>query len=539
MVRNLYRVYLYAVCIILLVAATITTAVSLGLLLSTSPLRGPYGSPPDRSQVVQAEVAFVVVWLVTLLLGGLHYWLIRRDMATDPAANGGAVRSYFLNITQLLVVLIAIADAAAGIVAMGDPNNTPSNSFSVALATGGLFALLEWERRRTRATTSGAVALQRLHLYGAQLVIVFIATPFWLQAVQMSVLGVFVRAGSFNPCAYYYGNPDCGPDSFYTPRQIVAQWGAALFVAVCWIGYTAFSRSDRHSRLRQVTHLLAFGFALGFLLRGCQGIIEAALRQALGHPISTGDFANGAGATASALVFGLVVLLAYRWLYAREAADLPSGTPAAGLAQWALVGVIFAYPFWTGAVALLSDVVERVVPGGAHPLAENFAQAGALFLIGLPFVFVALQLASRTRQTGVTWPHRVFVLILLASGTIAAAAGLIITLQAFGSALLGAPPDDWQHTTRTGLVTLLVGGAMVAIFATLAIRNRYLAGRQEPKPTVPQSVSTVSADTRPIANSATSGLTSDALETILDALLAGTLTRDEAVARIRARETVR
>ncbi len=524
MVRNLYRVYLYAVCIILLITATITTGVSLAIWLSTTSLRGPYGSPPDRSQVVQAVVAFVVAWLVTLLLGGLHYWLIRRDMATDPTADGGAVRSYFLNVTQLLALLIAVGMAATGIAIAGQPYNTPIGSFSAAVAAGGLVALLQWERSRTRATTSWAIALERLHLYGAQLILVFIATPFWLQAVQYTVESAAARLGTFNPCGYYYAGGACTPGSYYPLRQLVAQWGAALFVAACWVGYTAISRSDRRSRLRQALHLLAFGFALSFVLRGSQGIFEAILRAVLGQPYSANESAYGAGQALGALVFGIVALLAYRWLYAREAADLPSGEPAAGLARQALVAVVFAFPFWLGAATLLSDAVERVVPGGVFTPPATFAQAGALLLTGLPFVFFTVRLGMRTRQTGVTWPHRVFVLVLLAGGTIATAAGLVITLQAFGSALLGAPPDGWQHTVRSGLVTLLVGGTVVAIFATLAARNRYLAGRQEPKPIAAQPVTFPDTGT---------------LEVILDALLAGNLSRDEAAARIRARDAIR
>jgi len=153
MVRNLYRIYLYAVCIALLIAATVVTAFSLGLLLTETPLQGPYSFSPPHSQIVQTVVAFAVVWRFTLLLGGLHYWLIRRDMATDPAAGGGAVRSYFLNVTQLLAVLTAIITAAIGISQLGNENSSLSSIFAVAISTAGLFALLEWERRRTRATT--------------------------------------------------------------------------------------------------------------------------------------------------------------------------------------------------------------------------------------------------------------------------------------------------------------------------------------------------------------------------------------------------
>lgn len=545
MARNLYRIYLYAVCIILLEIATAVTGVSLGMLLSSTPLRAIYGTPPDRAQLVQAIVALFVVWLVTLLLGGLHYWLIRRDMATDPEASGGAVRSFFLNVTQLLAALIAIGTATVGIAVLGDRYNSPIGYFSTALASGGLFALLQVERQRTPVTTRGALALQRLHLYGAQLGIVLIATPFWLQAASTTVLKVAASTGAFDPCGYYYAGSGCSPSTYYPLRQAVAQWIAALFIAGCWAGYTAFSRADRHSRLRQVTHLLAFGYGVVWVLRGVQGIFESLLRSALGSPASSNEFVNGAAQVTGSLVFGIVVVLAYRWLHTREAAALPSGQPAAGLAQWALVGVIFAYPFWVGAAMLLRHFVEHIVPAGAHPGAVDFAQAGAMLLSGIPFVGVTVWLGARTRQTGVTWPHRAFVLVLLAGGAITTAAGLVICLQAVGSTLLGAPPDGWQQTARTGLVTLLIGATMAALFVTLAVRNRYLGGHephQEPKPVVaaPAFVSPPdAADTQPVATPGGEAVTPESLEAILDALLAGQVTRDEAAARIRTREVAR
>jgi hypothetical protein len=535
MVRNFYRVYLYAVCIALLIAATVVTAVSLGLLLSMTPLHGPYEFAPPHSQIVQTVVAFAVVWLVTLGLGGLHYWLIRRDMATDPAAGGGAVRSYFLNITQLLAVLIAIGTAAVGITQLGNRNSSLSSIFAVAFSTAGLFALLEWERQRTHATTTAAIVFQRLHQFGAQLIIVFIATSVWFQAVQGIVLAILIRSGSYNPCAGYPEGFTCFPSDSYSLRQIVAQWGAALFLTACWVCYTAFSRGDRHSRIRQVAHLLAFGYGLSSVLSGSRGIFEAALRYLLGLPFPPNNLTNGAPTIAGALVSGLVVVLAYRWLYAREAADLPSGVPAAGLVQWALAGVIFAYSFWVGVQALLINAIEHVVPAGSQPPVENFASAGALLLVGLPFVFITLRLGARTNQTGVTWPHRIFVLVLLAGGVIAGAGGLIIALQASLSAMLGAPADNWQQTTRAGLVTLLVGATMVAIFMTVAVRNRYLGTRPEPKPAETEPGA---ANTQPVMSVGTAA-SSETLEGILDALLAGRMTRDEAAARIRAREGIR
>lgn len=536
MVRNLYRVYLYVVCIVLLISATTATAVSLGLLLSTTPLQGPYGFPPNHSQIVQTVVAFVVVWLVTLLLGGLHYWLIRRDMATDPAAGGEAVRSYFLNVTQLLAVLTAIGAAAAGITQLGDRYNSSTYSFSVALSAAGLFTLLEWERRRTRATTGAAIVFQRLHLFGAQLIIVFIATSFWLGAVQDIVLTVLIRSGAYNPCAGSSVDFACDPGNYYPLRQTVAQCGAALFLAACWAGYTAFSRSDRHSRIRQVTHLLAFGYGLGFVVWGMIQLFDSLLLMMMGQPHVPSDL-TGVASTLGILVFGIVVMLAYGWLYKHEASGLPSGVPAAGLIQVALVAVIFALPFWLGVRSVLSAVIEHAIPGTIYP--NDFANAlsGAQLLAGLPFIFFTLLLSVRTRQTGVNWPHRIFVLALLAAGVIVGASGLIVALQASLSAMLGAPADGWQYTTRAGLVTLLVGVTMVAIFMAVAVRSRYLGARPEPKPL---EAALGAANTQPVAPvGVVASSPNETLENTLDALLAGRMTRDEAAARIRAREGIR
>ena len=382
--------------------------------------------------------------------------------------------------------------------------------------------------------TDAARAFQRLHLYGAQLVLVFVTTPFWLQAAQYSILNTLTRMNAFDPCVYNYGynyansGSGCSPTSFYSLRQTAAQWVGALLVAVCWAGYTAYSRSDQRSRLRQVTHLLAFGYALGFVLWSAQRIVATALLSAVGQPLVTRDFAPGAATTLSALIFGAVALATYGWLYVREASGLPTGVPAAGFAAVALAAVICAYPFWLGVQSLLSDVVERAVPAGAHPDKFAFALAGSQTLAGAPFVIFALWLATRARRTGITWPHRVFTLALLASGVIVGAGGLVFAMQALISALLGAAPDNWQQTARTGLVTLLVGGTMVAIFASVAARNHYLLMRQEAKPL---PAPPLSADTQPAMDTAA---TQNSLEAILDALLSGRLSRTEAAAQIRA-----
>lgn len=154
-----------------------------------------------------------------------------------------------------------------------------------------------------------------------------------------------------------------------------------------------------------------------------------------------------------------------------------------------------------------------------------------MVLAGAAFAPMTLLLGRHTCETGVSWPHRIFVLILLASGVITSAGGLVVTLQAVGSSFLGAGASDWQRSGRTGAVTLLVGVIMVALFATLAARNRYLVARPEPKPTQPVISPEV---TQPAGQPVVSSEPLDSLDDILDALVAGRISRNEAAARIRS-----
>src|SRR5207248_11219297 len=115
MVHNLYRFYLYTVFLAMLIFAAIGLGLLLQPLLAFTPLRGSYGASPTTAVIVQGSVFFGVSWLIAGLLGGLHYWLIRRDMHNDPDGASSAIRAFFLNIAELLAAPIAIGLAAYGV----------------------------------------------------------------------------------------------------------------------------------------------------------------------------------------------------------------------------------------------------------------------------------------------------------------------------------------------------------------------------------------------------------------------------------------
>src|SRR3989442_9367749 len=108
MVRNLYRFYLYAVFDALLIFAMVALGRLLQTLLDLTPLKDTFQSVPSSAEVTQSVVFALVSWVIAGLLGGLHYWLIRRDMQNDPTAANSGIRSFFLNIPEGIGAAIAI-----------------------------------------------------------------------------------------------------------------------------------------------------------------------------------------------------------------------------------------------------------------------------------------------------------------------------------------------------------------------------------------------------------------------------------------------
>ena len=132
--RNLYRFYLYTVFVAMLIFATVGLAVFLQVLFSLTALRGLYTGVPASAAVTQAGVFFGVSWFIAALIGGLHYWLIRRDMLNDPATGGGnAIRSFFLNIAELIAAPVAIGTGAS-IIGQSGQNFNVTYGLAVTLA---------------------------------------------------------------------------------------------------------------------------------------------------------------------------------------------------------------------------------------------------------------------------------------------------------------------------------------------------------------------------------------------------------------------
>lgn len=538
MPRQLYRVYLYVVSIALLIFGAVALGMLLDTLLAYTPLRGSFRAVPGQNELVQRLIFAVVAWLIVAILGGLHYRLIRQDIASHPPASSGGVRSFFLNIPEGVAVLIGVFAASSGfsMLASSDPFGTPDASapFAGGIAALLVAAVLELERRRSVPAAGAPMVFQRLHVFGVPFVVLFAAAiTAWETAMRATVAALLMQANVYSPldpdaCVigpFGPGNEITGP---CTLPNVGFLWLAVLVMAAAIAVYVLLARSDARSMIRTVAHLASLALGLVLLVIGLDRGVELLLRAAFGVPVGWADVAHPWNAQfdfVSPLTLGALVTTAYAlWLRA-ERALLPLGADGTLRTMEALSAVVFAVPFWWGLGRLLNAGFEWLGLGGAlAPFPADWAAALATLIAGLAYIPLSIQLLRRGAEAGA--PRRGYILALLAGGVVTGAAGLAVTLYTLATAALGVPLDNWQQAARAGTAALVVGVLITGIYGWIALREHTiepLFARRAAAPSV------AAAEAEGEALVAMPGT----IEQVLDAFAARKLTRDEAAERIR------
>lgn len=525
MAHNLYRFYLYAVFVALLIFA----AVGLGQLLNTmllfTPLRGSYASAPTQAEVVQSVVFVCVSWLIAGLLGGLHYWLIRRDMQNDSAAGTSAIRSFFLNITEAIGVLAGVPVfgffVISSLALSSSVNVVGAASFAIpALA---LVVVLELERRRSRVTSGAAVAFQRLHFYSVQAILLFLLTGAWFASFRPLVDGLlFGRKGTLESCLEF------GQGGFCPDYHLLSLVGMLLWFAAFWIGYGFIVRRDDARLLRLILHTASLAYGIGYILAGLYYGIELALSPLFKEAVAFRDVLGLSPRYdfVTPLALGLLVVVVYRfWLNtAVKQGMIERGVLR--LIAYALAGVLSAAIFWWGIGYILYNALHTLVPIPASPNAQAWMSGIAFVIAGLGYVPLGFYLYRRNAldPSVAAGPRRGFVLTLLGGGILAFAIGGATALYAWITAVFGSPITNWQQVAQIGLAAFIVGAILVGVYLWVALRERLFSGL------VKRTTSTATA-APPVQQAAESLAT---VEDVLNALLAGKITRDEAAAQIHA-----
>ncbi len=522
MARGLYRVYLYVVTILLLVFATVSATSLLSVLLRLTPLRGSYATAPGTSDVAQNVVLALVTLLIVGAFGGLHYWLIRRDLAGDPQAGASGVRSFMLNLAVGVATLVA---TIAGAMALSNFDLAfqydTASPLATALAALGLALALEWERRRATPTRGAALVFQRLRIDGLGLILALTLLAWLMNAVTQTETLIGQSTGALacttiqpSPNGPYYGpyQPPC------VGSQLIGQWGAVALVIIVWLLYLRLDRLDRPMLIRPIFLLLGYTAGVIALIVGLQRIVEYLLRVLSANGATPPDYLNNYDA-GPLFVFAAVTLGVYLWWLRQPAAHEPLGAPTTRLTIRAIGAALFAIPFWVGVAMLLNNLFISAIPG-ATPDTPNWHAALATALAGTPYIPLAFWLGAGVRAEGVKGPRRGFVLALLAAGALATAGGAATLIYAALTATLGFPLNNWQGVAREAGSALIVGVVVGLLYVWIAIREGQFA--RAPRPEVAPASSTATD---------TAGAT---LDEVLSRFQQGGLTQAEAAERIRA-----
>jgi Domain of unknown function (DUF5671) len=557
-VHNLYRLYLYIVSIALLIFAAFAVGRLLNMLLTFTPLHGTDGyHPPPSSEVVQSLVFAGVALVIAGALGGLHYWLIRRDMQNDPAAGNSAIRSFFLNMTEAIGIVLAVPVAGFLVFSMLASSQSADvvGAAAFALATLLVVVLLELERRRTQISQGAALAFQRLHFYGVQVLLLIFLTFAWLSESK-TLLDTLFFAGR-NALAVCSANGDIT----YCPRYsahflfITLLW----FVAF-WVGYGWIVRKDSAPLLRLLVHCLSFAYGIGFLLAGVYQVFRL-IPQPIFSTAPALQYVLGPGATYdffSPLTLGILVVGVYFvWLYMAARQNLIASSVLA-LTECTIGAILAAGVFWWGCGNALYNLFQLWVPVPQKPDVQDWIATLAFILAGVGYVPLDLYLRRRYALDAATaaGPRRGFVLALSGGGILALAIGGAVALYAWITSLFGSPVANWQQVAHGGLAAFIVGLILVVVYLGTAVRERLLRGLFKRSRSVAPALATTAPDIASVqpAGDATvatdSGVSHPAgedmgvtgataiqparIEAILDELLAGKLTRDEAATRIRS-----
>ncbi len=214
------------------------------------------------------------------------------------------------------------------------------------------------------------------------------------------------------------------------------------------------------------------------------------------------------------------------WIAAKQG---PVGWVTTILIGEAISAILLAGAFWWGVALVLLNAFESIA--GIQPGPHDWAPALALMITGLAYIPLDFYLSRRYKQDAsiASDPRRGFVFALLGGGILAAAIGGAVALYSLGTNLLGSPFENWGHVARSGTSAFVVGAVILASYLWIARREQLFSGLVK-RPTPAE----IPATAEPVPVQAAPAPLSPTIDEVLDDLLAGKISRDEAADRIRS-----
>lgn len=510
--RSLYRFYLYTVFILLSIYATYACTQLLSTLLRLTPLHASSETQPSSSDLVQTGTFALVSFAVVLLIGGFHYWLIRRDIAQDAKAGTSAIRSFFLNTTEGIAAALSLPTLGAILLGLASLNYDDA-SLAFALATLALALLLELERRRIASPLVRGVFF-RVHIYGVQAILLIVLGVNWSRVVLPIVDALF-----FGGRAYA---ETCSDNNYCSHDNLFLLAIAGLWFAVVWLFYGWLTSRDSSRFLRFIFHGLGFAVGISLLLAGLYSVFNVILLALFREPVAL-SVVLGTSARynfVGLLTLGLLVAFMYHtWMRAGVHRGLLPIRASLPYIELAGISVLTAVTFWWGIGNLLYNTFvlllrfPQAADRGSWLSAGSFALAGCVS-IAIEFY---LQRKNRSQPELAAGPRRAQVFALLAIGILTLSIAIATTLYIGLTTVLRSPITNWTQVLSFGLATLLVGLILAGFYLYTALNEHQFSHTTGAMPALEQE----EPDPSQHAEYA-------AIEAILGQLLANQLTRAEA-----------
>ncbi len=417
---------------------------------------------------------------------------------------------------------------------LGQPYNNSSTPAAFALSSLALWAWLDWERQGTQPNPGAASAFQRIHLYGVQLILLFILSANWISSVGQLADSLFYggKGSGTSACA---GFVPCqqGPNLLSLSTSV-------LFILLFWLWYGYLSRRDTASLFRRVCYFISYGYGFIFMLMAVSRIFTLLLFTILKVPVPPNELSgpNAQYDIVSPLSLGLITTGVYLFWIRRSTLLHPGEKVATNLSIQAITAVLMAATFWASVSALLLNVLQKLFPTGTPLTAESWAYPLALLITGIGYILLDILLRRHSVQSSYILPLRGFVFALLGGSILAIAIGGAVALYAYSTATLGSPLDNWQSTAQTGLAIFITGVVIAALYLLTSIRSGIFARQSRAsRPIRPATaIATITEipanPTAPLVPPMPVDIRSQAIGNILDDLLASSISRDEALARI-------
>jgi hypothetical protein len=305
--------------------------------------------------------------------------------------------------------------------------------------------------------------------------------------------------------------------------------------------------------LRLILHYLQFAVGVTFLLFALYLGIELILLPFFHQAVALKDVLDPYGGRydfVSPLTLSIVIIATYHgWLRMAARQGLLEHR-VLFLTECVIIAVLAATTFWGGFGDLLYNAFQLLTHASNPPDISTWVSAIAFLVVGASYIGLDVYLWRRYIAEPVLaeGPRRGLVFALLGVGVLSFAIGGALALYSWATALFGSPLDNGQQAINAGLATFIVGVFLLGIYLWVA-RREHLFSNLGKKPTVeavPTATESPTTTESPAAATENSAMTESpepavkqspvpvaTIEEILDDLLAGKITRDEAVVRFR------